>query len=128
MIWCFLGWVRFPNFFQRCLKCIENVLKDAKSKTFFWFILENHFGSIPKAKNSEKQILNFFHSAIFYHLLTVSLRFWNHISIAIKDFGKNPTGKEPRDLKLEAEGISQKIALRSFFITQIMKIKIYFCL
>ncbi len=33
--------------------------------------------------------------------------------MTVKDFGKNPTGKEPRDLNLKAEVTSQKIALRS---------------
>jgi hypothetical protein len=41
-----------------------------------------------------------------------------HLStrITVKDFGKNLTVKEPRDLRLKTEVISQKIALRSDFI------------
>jgi hypothetical protein len=36
---------------------------------------------------------------------------------------KNPTEKEPRYLIIEAEVLSQKIALRSDFIKKIMKMK-----
>jgi hypothetical protein len=46
----------------------------------------------------------------------------------VKYFGKNPTGKECRDLKFEEEVIRQKIDLRSDFINKIMKIKIDVCL
>jgi hypothetical protein len=53
----------------------------------------NHFGSIPDAQ-----------------ILIIMTSYLN------KDFGKNPTGKEPRYLKLEAEVISQKITLSSDFI------------
>ncbi len=45
---------------------------------------------------------------------------------AVKDFDKNPTGKEPRNLKPEAEVISQKIALRSDSIQKIMNYKLIF--
>ncbi len=44
----------------------------------------------------------------------------------VKDFDKNPTGKEPRNLKLEAEVTSQKIALRSDSIKKIMNYKLIF--
>jgi len=54
--------------------------------------------------------------------------FFNASDIISQDFGKNPTGKEPRDLKLEAEVISQKIVLRSDFIKNYEIKKIDFCL
>jgi hypothetical protein len=54
--------------------------------------------------------------------------FFNASDIISQDFGKNPTGKEPRDLKLEAEVISQKIFLRSDFIKKIMTLKNRFLL
>ena len=69
--------------------------KKQKVVLFCWFILENHFGSIPNAQNSEKKKLN----------------------------------PEPRDLKLEAEVISQKIySSKEWFKKKIMKMKIDFCL
>jgi hypothetical protein len=56
----------------------------------------------------------------------ISPHFFYQTSITVKDFGKNPTGKEPKDLKLEAEVISQRIAIRSDLIKNIMKIKYIF--
>jgi hypothetical protein len=44
-----------------------------------------------------------------------------HLSKTVKDFGKNLTGKEPRDLRLKTEVISQKIALGSDFIKKVMQ-------
>jgi hypothetical protein len=44
---------------------------------------------------------------------------------SLKDFEKkNPTAWEPRDLELEAEILSQKIALRNQFIKNELKRKI----
>jgi hypothetical protein len=66
---------------------------------------------LKNAQNSEKK-LNFLLCQLFplyYRFLTLLTSYLNNI----KDFSKNPTGKEPRDLKLEAEVISQKIAVRS---------------
>ncbi len=71
-----------------------------KSDKFSWFIIENLFGSIPNAQNSEKQILDFFNGAIFVTfsgfiaLMTLYVK---------KDFAKNPTEKKPGNLKFEAE-------------------------
>jgi len=59
------------------------------------YIPKSHFGSSLNAQNSEKQILNSFESA------------------TVTDLAKNPAKKEPRDIKLEAEVLSQKIAPKS---------------
>jgi|LakMenEpi03Aug12_release.lakeMendotaPanAssembly.Ray.scaffolds.fasta_scaffold364582_1 hypothetical protein len=46
------------------------------------------------------------------------------IFLTIKDFAKIPSAQEPTDLKLEAEIVSPKIALRSEFIRNDLQLKV----
>ncbi len=72
----------------------------------------------------KKKNLTFLQCQLFplYCFLTLLTSYLNNI----KEFSKNPTGKEPRDLKLEAEVISQKIAVRSDFIKNYENKKLIF--
>jgi hypothetical protein len=51
-ILCFLCWAPF---FKKSLTVLTMYRKKQKVVLFCWFILENHFESIPNAQNSERK-------------------------------------------------------------------------